>query len=230
MNPVGIGENCSWLNGTVKMDWNAWEIHFESFLTQETGESDVAHDLAHVRRVAANARRLAGVEGADLAVVIPAAWLHDCVTVPKDSLLRSSASRLAAEAAGIFLREAGYPAPAIPAIKHAIEAHSFTANLVPQTLEAQVVQDADRLDAIGAIGVARCLLLGGALGRPLYHPTEPFPLNRVPDERAYSLDHFYQKLLKLADEMKTPAGRAEARQRTVFMQQFLDQLKQELDF
>jgi uncharacterized protein len=165
-----------------------------------------------------------------LLVVIPAAWLHDCVTVPKDSPLRSQASRLAAEAAGVFLREAGYPAPAIPAIEHAVAAHSFTANFVPQTLEARVVQDADRLDAIGAIGVARCLMLGGALSRPLYHPTEPFPLERTPDERAYSLDHFYQKLLKLADEMKTAAGRAEAQQRTIFVQKFLDQLKRELDF
>jgi uncharacterized protein len=212
------------------MDWKAWEARFVSFLTQATGESDVAHDLAHVRRVVSNARRLAAAEGADLTVVIPAAWLHDYVTVAKDSPLRSRASRLAAEAAGVFLREADYPAPAISAIEHAIVAHSFTANLIPQTLEARVVQDADRLDAIGAIGIARCLMLGGALGRPLYHPTEPFPLARTQDERAYSLDHFYQKLLKLADEMKTTAGRAEAQQRTIFMQQFLDQLKQELDF
>ncbi|MBE7556146.1 MAG: HD domain-containing protein [Anaerolineales bacterium] len=212
------------------MNWETWEARFESFLAQATGEHDVAHDLAHVRRVVANARRLAAAEGVDLMVVVPAAWLHDCVTVPKDSPLRPQASRLAAEAAGVFLREAGYPASAIPAIEHAIAAHSFTANLAPQTLEAWVVQDADRLEAIGAIGVARCLMLGGALGRPLYHPTEPFPLKRTPDERAYSLDHFYQKLLKLADEMKTVAGRAEAHQRTVFMQQFLDQLKRELEF
>ncbi len=212
------------------MNWTVWEAHFEKYLEQGAGQSDLAHDLAHIRRVAANARRLAAAEGADLQVVIPAAWLHDCVMIPKDSPLRSSTSRLAAEAAACFLREAGYPTPVIPAIEHAIEAHSFTAQVTPQTPEARVVQDADRLEAIGAIGLARCLMLGGALDRPLYHPTEPFPSGRAPDERAYSLDHFYQKLLKLADEMKTAAGQAEAQQRTAFLQQFLDQLKRELDF
>ncbi|MBC7449384.1 MAG: HD domain-containing protein [Hymenobacteraceae bacterium] len=117
-------------------------------------EGDVAHDAEHIRRVVTNARQLAASTGADERVVVPAAWLHDCVSVAKDSPQRTQASRLAATAAD-FLRASGYPATYIPAIEHAIEAHSFSAGIAPRTLEARVVQDADRLDTLGAVGIAR---------------------------------------------------------------------------
>lgn len=204
-----------------------WPARFELFLQQQP-QGDAAHGLEHVRRVVANATHLARQEGADLVVVIPAAWLHDCVTVAKDSAGRSGASQLAARAAVEFLAGSGYPAATLPAIQHAIEAHSFTANIPPRTLEAQVVQDADRLDALGAVGIARCLMLGGAAGLPLYHPGEPLPRIRPPDERAYTIDHFYTKLLRLAERMNTAAGRAEAQRRTAVMEQFLAQLEAEV--
>lgn len=204
-----------------------WEARFQTFLLEHT-TSDAAHDLEHTRRVVANARRLALHEGADLAIVIPAAWLHDCVAVPKDSPLRSQASTLAAEAAGAFLRAAGYDPAAVPAIEHAIAAHSFSAGIAPQSLEAQVVQDADRLDALGAVGIARTLMLGAMLGRPLYDAAEPFPTRRPPDDARSSIDHFYTKLLRLAATMQTDSGRREAEARTVFMQAFLDQLAAEI--
>ena len=171
---------------------------------------------------------MAAAEHADLAVVLPAAWLHDCVIVPKDSPLRSQASRLAADAAIAFLHESDYSAADLHAIGHAIAAHSFSANIAPQSVEARVVQDADRLDSLGAIGVARCLMLGGAIGRRLYDPIEPFPDNRPPDDLTNTIDHFYSKLLRLADTMQTVAGRAEAQRRTAFMQAFLDQLRGEI--
>ncbi len=211
------------------IDWIYWEPQFERFLAEHTAAQDAAHDREHIRRVVYTARRLALAECADLAVVVPAAWLHDCVVVPKDSPLRSQASAQAARAAVGFLRGILYPEAYLAAIEHAIAAHSFSANLQPRTIEAQVVQDADRLDAIGAIGVARCLMLGGALGRRLYDPAEPFPATREPDDRAYTIDHFYLKLLRLADSMTTAAGRAEAQRRTAFMQGFLDQLQSEID-
>ncbi len=189
---------------------------------------DVAHGLEHVRRVVRNARRLAAAEGARLAVVLPAAWLHDGVTVPKDSPLRASASRLAAEQAERWLREWHYPVDFLPDIAHAIEAHSFSAGIAPRTIEAKVVQDADRLDAIGAVGLARCLMLGGALDRPLYVAADPFCENRAPDDRAAAVDHFYAKLLKLAGTMQTDSGRSEAAARTKYLEQFLRQLRQEI--
>lgn len=206
--------------------FSPWEHQFEQFIRTQPG--DAAHDMEHIRRVVANARRLAAAENAQLAVVLPAAWLHDCVTVPKDSPHRAQASRLAAQAAADFLHHVGYPTELIPAIQHAIEAHSFTAQIPPRTLEAKVVQDADRLDALGAIGIARTLMLGGAMRRVLYDPAEPFPINRPPDDAVSSVDHFYTKLLKLAGTMQTENGRLEAHKRTQFMKQFLAQLAEEI--
>lgn len=208
-------------------DWSLWEPRIERFLVG-LSETDAAHDLAHVHRVVANARRLAPPEHARLEIVLPAAWLHDCVTVPKDSPRRHTASAVAARTAGEFLQKSSYPAVLIPDIEYAIEAHSFSARITPETPEAMVVQDADRLDALGAIGIARCLALGGAMGRPLYDPSEPFPEKRAPDDTANILDHFYVKLLGLADTMTTAAGRAEARSRTVFMRRYLEQLGAEI--
>ena len=204
-----------------------WESKFAVFLARESA-GDAAHDEGHVRRVVANARALAEAEGADLAVVLPAAWLHDCVSVAKNSPQRSSASRLAAERAGEWLRAEAYPAEHIAAIEHAIVAHSFSARVPPETLEAKVVQDADRLDALGAVGIARTLMLGGANGAPFYNLSEPFPVTRAADDRTSTIDHFFTKLLKLAETMQTAAGREAAQQRAQFLQQFLAQLGREI--
>ena len=202
------------------------ERRCERVLAAQAG--DAAHDLEHVRRVVRNAKQLAAAEGARLEVVVPAAWLHDCVTVPKNSPQRAQASRLAAEQAAQWLHEWRYSGEWVPEILHAIEAHSFTAGLTPRTLEARVVQDADRLEAIGAVGLARCLMLGGAMGRPLYAPEDPFCERRPPDDRAAAVDHFYTKLLKLEGTMQTESGRREARQRTEFLREFLAQLRREI--
>jgi uncharacterized protein len=209
-------------------DWTEWEERFAMFLVAGQGAEDAAHDALHIRRVVANARKLADAEGADHAVVLPAAWLHDCVIVPKDSPERTMASRLAAAAAADFLRGAAYPPDRIPAIQHAIEAHSFSARIAPRTVEAQVVQDADRLDALGAVGIARTMMLGGAMGKPLYDVGEPFPVTRTADDGENVLDHFFVKLLTLSDTMQTRAGREEAARRTAFMRHYLAQLGEEI--
>src|SRR5881394_3801333 len=205
-----------------------WEARFAAFLAGQPSESDRAHDEGHIRRVVASAKKLAAAEDAELAVVLPAAWLHDCVAIAKNSPQRSSASRLAADRAGAFLRAAGYPAAHIPAIEHAIEAHSFSAKVNPHTIEAKVVQDADRLEALGAEGIARTLITGGANGTPFYDLSEPFPITRVADDRTSIIDHFFTKLLTLADTMQTVAGRAAAQQRAQFLKQFLTQLGSEI--
>jgi uncharacterized protein len=205
-----------------------WEPHFAAFIAARLPQGDPAHDLAHVRRVVGNARLLAAAEEADLDVVLPAAWLHDCVIVPKHSPDRPRASRLAAAAAADFLGSIGYPADLIPAIGHAIEAHSFTARIPPETTEARVVQDADRLDAIGAVGIARTLMLGAAMGTPLYDEAEPLPATRPPDDTRAIIDHFFTKLLGLAETMQTAAGRAEAERRTGLMRLYLTELDREL--
>src|SRR5438874_2257530 len=204
-----------------------WEARFAGFVLEEAA-GDPAHDEGHVRRVVANARMLAEKERADLAVVLPAAWLHDCVFVAKNSPQRSSASLLAAERAAKWLRSKAYPAQYIPAIEHAILAHSFSARVTPETLEAKVVQDADRLEALGAVGIARTLITGGANGTPFYNFSEPFPITRVADDRTSIIDHFFTKLLTLAETMQTASGRAAAQQRAQLLKQFLTQLGSEI--
>lgn len=206
-----------------------WEPRFESFLYTCLQAADAAHDLAHIRRVVTSAKRLAHAEGAALEIVVPAAWLHDCVIVAKDDPRRKEASRLAAQTAVTFLRSVEYPEAHLSPIAHAIAAHSFSANIPPETLEARVVQDADRLDALGAIGLSRCLLTGGALGRPLYDPDDPFAEHRPADDAQFTIDHFYTKLLRLPATMQTEAGRQEAQTRVTFMTHYLDVLRHEIE-
>lgn len=190
--------------------------------------TDPAHDLQHVLRVVANTRQLLAVESGDARIAEPAAWLHDCITLPKNSPDRARASVLAARAARPILAQLGVPADLHDAIGHAIEAHSYSANIQPRTLEAAIVQDADRLDALGAIGIARCFSVGGSFNSSLYHPDDPFCGSREPADREYCIDHFFAKLLKLADTMQTTAGRDVARQRTGVLERFLQDFRSEL--
>lgn len=191
--------------------------------------SDSAHDILHFERVVKAAALLAKEEGAEWRVVEPAAWLHDLVIVPKISPLRAQASRLSAEAAIQFLREENYPEEYFASIAHAIEAHSFSAGVAPQTLEARVVQDADRLDALGAVGIARCFVTAGILQRPLYAEDDPFCDLREPDDLNYTLDHFEQKLLRLPAMMATAAGRREAERRARVMRDYLAAFRVEIE-
>ena len=190
--------------------------------------SDPAHDISHVRRVVKNVMYLTDIEQSNSMITVAAAWLHDCVSVAKDSPQRKIASRLAARKAVEFLVGINYPEKWLDAVYHAIEAHSFSANIEVRTLEARIVQDADRLEALGAIGIARCMLTGGSMGTRLYQPDDPFCEHRKPDDRQFTLDHFYCKLFKLAETMQTDAGRAEADRRIKYMQGFMEQLSGEI--
>jgi uncharacterized protein len=210
------------------LDLAAWEPKFEALLRAQVIVEDPAHDLDHVRRVVHTARRLAATEGANLSIVIPAAWLHDLVAIPKNDPRRSQASRMAAETAACFLSTAGYPGELVGAITHAIEAHSFSAGIIPRTIEAAVVQDADRLEALGAIGIARCFSTAGTMGRRYYEPSDPFAEHRPPDDADNTLDHFGVKLFKVAATLRTAAGREEGGRRAAFMRTYLDELKREI--
>lgn len=208
-------------------DLTIWEKRFEAFL-QEQGFHDSSHGLDHIKRVVLSAKRIGASEHARPGVVVPAAWLHDCVAVEKNSPQRALASTLAAEKARTFLTEADYPAHLLDDICHAIQAHSFSAKIPPETIEAKVVQDADRLDALGAIGLARCLMVGERLSLALYHEEDPFSEARQPDDKQYVLDHFFVKLFTLPDTMQTEAGRQEAQRRARFLELYLEKLEEEL--
>jgi uncharacterized protein len=204
-----------------------WQPLFERLLIQHA-LTDAAHDLEHIRRVVRNARKISHEEGADWQVVMPAAWLHDCVIVPKSSPDRIRASQMAAEQAVLWLRENDWPISNLDQIFHAIEAHSFSAKIPTRTLEARVLQDADRLDALGAVGLARTLMLGAEMKRDFYSSADPFCKERSADDSVYTLDHLYCKLLTLEATMQTTSGKKEAAQRTHYLQQFLKQLESEL--
>lgn len=204
-----------------------WESRFLAFLARDGSLVDTAHDLGHVGRVVLSSTRLCQEEGANLSIVFAAAWLHDCVPVPKNSPGRSGASRLCAQAATKFLIEAGWDSNQIPSIAHAIEAHSFSAEIEPTTPEARVVQDADRLDALGAHGLARCIATGASMGTGLVHPTDPWARDRPLDDAQWSVDHFFAKLFKLPAMMRTQAGRAEAERRVEVLRVFLRELARE---
>lgn len=207
---------------------NDWENKFIEKIHSSDFSSDPSHDLAHFQRVVRSAKSYALKEGARLEVVIPAAWLHDLVNLPKNHPDRSKASHQSAQAAVQYLEEVGYPSEWHEGIFHAIHTHSFSAQVTPETLEAKVVQDADRMDALGAIGMARCFMVGGALKRTLYSPNDPFCEHRPCDDLAFTLDHFYAKLFTVGKTLHTGAAREEAQRRVEFMKQFLVQLESEI--
>ncbi|MGY2843971.1 uncharacterized protein ACVIWU_006154 [Bradyrhizobium sp. USDA 4509] len=191
-------------------------------------EDDASHDISHTLRVWKNARTIQAIEGGDLTILVPSILLHDCAAVEKNSPFRFQASRHAADKASKLLREQGFSASAIESVAHAIEAHSFSANVPPRTLEAKIVQDADRLDAIGMIGVGRCFHLAGRLRRSLYDVGDPRARNRPHDDRKFAVDHFDTKLLKLASGFQTAAGRSLARPRHERLVRYLDELFEEI--
>jgi uncharacterized protein len=206
---------------------NPFEVKMAEFIQAEM-QTGTAHDFQHVLRVVKSARMLCAKEQAIMEVVLPAAWLHDCLTLAKDHPQRSLSSTLAADKAIEFLAKIGYPNEYFEAIHHAIIAHSFSANITPQTIEACIVQDADRLDALGAIGVARCIQVSAQLKQNLYCPDDPFCQQREPNDRLYTLDHFYKKLLHIAKSMCTDSGRLEGMKRNDFMYVFIRQLNKEI--
>lgn len=189
---------------------------------------DPAHDILHLHRVVKTAKKLCTAENAKIEVVVPAAWLHDFVIVPKNDPRRSQASRISAEAAIEYLKEINYPTEYHHEVAHAIATHSFSANLKCETREAEIVQDADRLDGLGAIGIARCFATAGLLKRSFYNEQDPFCQERAPEDRVFTIDHFYAKLFKTAETLKTKAGQAEGNQRILIMRSYLMQFEREI--
>jgi len=192
---------------------SSWQPRLMALASAAAGD-DGAHDMNHLHRVWRNATILLEQHhGADRLVVMAACYLHDLVNLPKNHPERHLASRQAAALARIQLTDAGFPADRLDAVAHAIETHSFSAALHPTTLEAQIVQDADRLDALGAVGLARMFYIAGRMGTALAHPDDPLALNRERNDKIYSLDHIEVKLATLPGTMQTAAGRALGEQR-----------------
>ena len=193
-----------------------------SLVSHATDTDDGSHDIAHILRVFRNAMRIQAKDGGDGRILTAAVLLHDCVAVEKNSPLRHQASALAATKASGVLEGLGWSAADIAAVAHAITTHSFSANQPPQTLEAKILQDADRLHAIGMVGAARCFYIAGRLGSGLYDPLDPLADHRPLDDKRFAIDHFETKLFKLADRFQTTTGIAMAKARHERLQAVLD--------
>lgn len=189
---------------------------------------DPSHDVLHVDRVVNVAKIIGREMNANLHVIVPAAYLHDCVYISKTDTRRKEASRISADKAIELLKYWGYPSEHFAEIHHAILAHSFSAGIPASTLEAKIVQDADRLEALGAIGIIRCFTLGGMTGRPLYSKEDPFCENRKADDNHNTLDHFYIKLLGLSKTLHTPWAKKEGCIRLERLESFLLSLQNEI--
>ena len=212
---------CAWVQPTV--DLIAAEM-----------QMNAGHDLGHLLRVLRNARRIyegevALGEAVDWEIVAAAALLHDVVDLPKDHPERHLASRQSAElAAAHFQRLAAFDAAGIERIAHAIAAHSFSAGIEARSIEAKIVCDADRLESVGAFGIARVFLVSGQLGGMICDMADPFARGRELDDVRYTVDHFYSKMLKLTARLYTPSARAIGAQRHQFMLTYLAQLADEI--
>src|SRR5688572_6749827 len=190
---------------------------------------DPAHDFQHTMRVYKNAEIIGRLEGANLEILLPAVLLHDLVVYPKGSAKTSKSADDSADLAEKWLHRYGYPQDKIDRISYCIRTHSYSKRLVPSTLEGKILQDADRLDALGAIGIARTFSVGGSENRSFYNPSDPFHRSkRELNDREWTLDHFYKKLLRLKKSMHTKTAKGIAKERAKFMEQFVGRLQKEI--
>lgn len=191
-------------------------------------KGDPAHDFQHVRRVLNLSVKIAKSVKADLDIVIPAALFHDTIVYRKDSPeSKSEADESAEVAANILHKIAGYPKEKVDKVKACIKECSFSKGIKPVLLESKVLQDADRLEATGAISIMRTFSSCGQMNRPLYDPKDPFCENGHEEFRS-GIDLFYRRLLIVGKTMHTDMAKKMARSRTKFLEKFIEQLKGEL--
>jgi uncharacterized protein len=191
---------------------------------------DSSHDVFHCRRVWRLCKVIADAEypNVDWLVLVVAAYLHDICDQPKNSQKRATASQQSADRAVELLRAYEFPVGSLPAIHHAIQSHSFSAKILAKSDEARILQDADRIEALGAIGLARVFAIGALMGAKLFDPNDPMAESRGLDDHAYSLDHFQTKLLKLPDLMNTKTGAIIAQRRAQYLREYVKELLHEL--
>ena len=190
---------------------------------------DPAHDFHHIMRVYNNAKLIGRREGTNMEILLPAVLLHDIVVYPKGCAKSAKSSDESADLAENILQGYDYPQDQINQICYCIRAHSYSKRLMPASLEGRILQDADRLDALGAIGIARTFSIGGSENRTFYNADDPFcRSDRDLDDMQWTLDHFQTKLLKLEDAMHTETAKKIAQERTRFMMLFIRQLQKEI--
>jgi len=195
---------------------------------KEKMENDSAHDFVHINRVYNNAKKLAITEKANTKLVLSAVLLHDIVSYPKSDPRSKTSSVKSSQEAKKILKNYPFTNYEIKIITDAIKDHSFSRKKTPKTLVGKILQDADRLDAIGAVGIARVFAVGGAEHRLFYNTEDPFCSKREPNDKKWALDHFFRKLLLLEALMNTKSAKIEAKRRTKILKNYLSELKKEI--
>ena len=204
----------------------------EEIVKNEIASSDYedkSHDFGHLSRVSSLALRFAeeGSEPCDKRVVLAAGMLHDIVNLPKNHPDAKKCSYFASIRAAELLKKIQFPEELIPRVCHAIHAHSFSAQVETKTIEAKYVQDADRMEALGALGLMRVFYVSGKMNRAIIHEKDPEGLNRKHNDKEYGLDHFPIKLLTLTETMKTESGKKIAHSLSLFLEEYRNQMIQE---
>ena len=193
--------------------------------------ADPIHDFEHILRVLALAERLAKAEGADVEIVRAAALLHDAADAAPDNVEgRLTHHEDAAAFAKKVLREEGWGEDRIEAVLHCIRAHRFRGTEKPRTLEAQIMFDADKLDVLGAIGVARTFGYAAIAGQPLTgKPSAKFlaTLQKEPDEPHTAYHEYLFKLSRLKDRFHTKTAKMIAEERSRYLDEFFERLHKE---
>lgn len=215
-----------------EIDKNDWEQRFINYFTSSGPIfDDASHDLMHFRRVYKTAMTISSCEIAfiDPLVILAAAYFHDIISLPKNHPDSKSSSNMASLKASEILINMGFPKDKVPAVCHAIEAHSFSANIPPETIEAKIIQDADRMESLGALGILRTFYVCGRMGACPYDKTDLHAENRPLNDKVYGLDHFQCKLFKLPALLQTEGGRQISKKRAEFLRYFVNELEQDLN-
>lgn len=194
---------------------------------------ELAHDAEHIFRVYAWTLTIAAAENVDQDTAGAAALVHDLVFIPKNSVDRAKGGEMSAAAAPTLLAQVGYAAADMVLIADAVRTSSWSRGLAPTNPIGAVLQDADRLDALGAIGLMRMSACAQHMSRAeqpgnLYDPMDAAAQNRALDDRRYAIDHCSAKLLKLSVSMHSPLAQAEAARRHAFIEAFVAELQREV--
>lgn len=205
------------------------EKELREIASERIPRDDPSHDLGHALRIVSTAKRIAAVEGGDLDVIIPAALFHDLIVHPKDSPASADSSRDSADAAESILRGLDwYPEVKIAHVRRAIERCSFSKDLPKDSIEEEIVQDADLLESLGAIAVARTFCSTGQMKRVFYDPDDPTAEKRVLDPKRYALDLFPARLFMARERLATHEARRMAGPRELFLHAFYERFMEEI--
>jgi uncharacterized protein len=195
---------------------------------EKISNTDVSHDFEHALRVLINAEMITKEEKADFDIIVPAALFHDLIVYPKDHPEKHKSQEESAELTEKILNKIPEFPKKIKKIKTCILECSFSKGIIPKLLESKILQDADGLEATGAISIMRTYSSTGQMKRPFYNSRDPFCKNREADSTEFALDLFYTRLLKVEARMHTKKAKEIAKRRTNFLRQFLKELELEL--